>query len=165
MQLPLGVGLGTLGVGTLLSSTWRVIRRADRSLPRARLTAALVVAPTALVGLASVLVAAGVVAFVSDDGADGWFSGPDLAALAAGTSGIVVAAHLLLCAIGRAVTHPTPRVRALGRAALCLIAAYFAVLAIGLVWLPAIVLAFRTREAPLPGAGVRPAASAAAGRR
>lgn len=157
----LGLGLGSVGIGTLVASTRWVVRRADRSLPRARLTAALVVAPTALLGVVVVLFAAGAVAFVADDSLEGFLSGAAVAGLAAAASGILVAVHLIVCAIAHAVTHPTPRVRTVGRVALCLVAAYLTFLWIGLAWLPAIVLAFRMRQPPLPGATVGPRASQA----
>ena len=155
--VPVGLVILSATVGLVLIATVKAIRRADRSagpLRAPRLAAALVLAPTALTGVAATGFLAAVVAFGYREAHVDVFSWADMVGFAAIVGGITAVTHAVLSVVAVGVTSSSRRARNTARVALwVLVVGLGAAWGAGLVWLPALVAAHWT-EGPLPGTGV-----------
>jgi hypothetical protein len=155
--VPVGLLILSATLGLVVVATVKAMRRADRStspLRAPRLAAALVLAPTALTGVAATGFLTAVGAFGYREAHVDVFSWADMVGFAAIVGGITAVTHALLSVVAVGITSASRRARNSARAALwVLVVGFGAASGAGLVWLPALAAAHWT-AGPLPGTGV-----------
>ena len=159
--VPLALVLAAVGFGAIGGLTVWAWRRAAGGSPLQypRLTAALVLAPTALVGSALVAVLVANLAVGYRRARLDMFSWDDWLGITLVVGGIALFAHLVFALIAVAVTSEADSSRFVGRVALFLAAGGLALCGAGLLWFPAAVFALIGHRPPVEAVITQPSLS------